>query len=107
MKKLLTGLALSAALAAPAYAEMIATPAADAATQRERVLSLVERPEVARELQKMGIAPDQAKARVAAMSEAEVAMVAGRLDALPAGGALSNQDFLFIIIVILVVLILL
>lgn len=106
MKKLLTGLALSAALAAPAHAEMIATPAPEGASQRAKVLSLVERPEVARELQKMGIAPDQARARVAAMSEAEVAMVAGRLDALPAGGALSNQDFLFIIIVILLVLIL-
>jgi hypothetical protein len=55
----------------------------------------------------MGITADQAKARVAAMTEAEVHSLAGKLDALPAGGALSNQDFLFIIIVILLVVILL
>jgi hypothetical protein len=76
-------------------------------SERERVMALVERPEVAQALEKMGIPADQAKARVGAMSEAEVASLAGKLDALPAGGALSNQDFLFIIIVVLLVLILL
>jgi hypothetical protein len=75
--------------------------------ERERVMTLVERPEVAQALEKMGIAADQAKARVGAMSEAEVASLAGKLDALPAGGALSNQDLVLILIVILLVVILL
>jgi len=106
MRKLLTGLALSALLAVPqAYAGMI-SPAAPA-SERERLMTLVERPEVAQQLEKMGIPAEQAKARVQAMSEAEVASLAGRLDALPAGGALNNQDFLFIIIVILLVVVLL
>jgi hypothetical protein len=43
---------------------------------------------------------------VNAMSEAEVASLAGKLDQLPAGGALSNQDLLLIIIVILLVIVL-
>jgi hypothetical protein len=104
MKKLLSGLLFAAALAAPhAYAGMIATEG----SERERVMTMVERPEVAQALEKMGITADQAKARVAAMTEAEVHSLAGKLDALPAGGALSNQDFLFIIIVILLVVILL
>jgi hypothetical protein len=104
MKKLLTGLLFAVTLAAPqAYAGMIAAEG----SERERVMTLVERPEVAQALQKMGIPADQAKARVAAMSEAEVASLAGKLDALPAGGALGNQDFLFIIIVILLVVLLL
>lgn len=107
MKKLLTGLALSLVLAAPAFAGMIQTPAQPEQTQRERVLQLVERPEVAKELEKYGISADQAKDRVAAMSEEEVAMVAGKLDSLPAGGDLSNQDFLFIIIIVLVLILLL
>ena len=107
MRKLLNGLLLSLAVAAPqAYAGMI-SPAASPASERERVLQLVERPEVARQLEQMGIPADQAKARVQAMSEAEVASLAGRLDSLPAGGALNNQDFLFIIIVILLVALLL
>ena len=107
MKKLLTGFVLSLAFAFPAFAGMIQTPAAPEQTQRDRVLQLVERPEVAKELEKYGISADQAKERVAAMSEEEVAMVAGKLDSLPAGGALSNQDFLFIIIILLVVVLLL
>jgi hypothetical protein len=102
MRKLLTGLLLSLAVALPAQAGMIATPGTD----RERVNALLDRPEVAQSLATMGIPADQAKARVSAMSEAEVASLAGKLDSLPAGGALNNQDFLFIIIVILLVVIL-
>jgi hypothetical protein len=103
MKKLLSGLLFAVALAAPqAYAGMM--PAEG--SERERVMTLVERPDIAQALEKMGIPADQAKARVGAMSEAEVASLAGKLDALPAGGALSNQDFLFIIIVVLLVVIL-
>lgn len=109
MKKLLTfaGLVLAVVLASPAFAGMIQTPVAPEQSQRDRVLQLVERPEVARELEKYGIPADQAKDRVAAMSEEEVAMVAGKLDSLPAGGDISNQDFLFILIIVLVLVLLL
>ena len=103
MKKLLTGLVLSVVLASPAFADMIQTPAQPEQSQRAHVLQLVERPEVAKELEKYGISADQAKERVAAMSEEEVAMVAGKLDSLPAGGDLSNQDFLIIVLIILLV----
>jgi hypothetical protein len=105
MRKSLTGLALALLVAAPlARADMI-SPAP--ATERERVMSLVERPEVAQQLQAMGIPAEQARARVQSMSEAEVASLAGKLDALPAGGALNNQDFLFIIIVVILVVLVL
>jgi hypothetical protein len=104
MKRLLSGLLFAVALAAPqAYAGMMPIEG----SERERVMTLVERPDIAQALEKMGLPADQAKARVGAMSEAEVASLAGKLDALPAGGALSNQDFLFIIIVVLLVVILL
>ncbi len=106
MRRLLTGLALAAAVAAPqAYAGMISPTTPD--SDRARVMSLVERPEVAQQLEKMGIPADQAKARVAAMSPQEISSLAGKLDALPVGGSLNNQDFLFIIIVILLVALLL
>lgn len=101
MKRLLTGLALAAVLMVPqAQAGMISPQQAN---ERDRVMTLVQRPEIARELAKMGIAPDEAKARVGAMSEGEVASLAGRLDSLPVGGELGNQDFLFIIVVLLLV----
>ncbi len=103
MRKLLTGLALSAALSAPqAYAGMISPVTPD--SERARVRALVERPEIAQQLEKMGISADQAKARVAAMSEDEVSSLAGKLDALPVGGALNNQDLLLIVIIVLLVL---
>jgi len=109
MKRRLTGLLLALTLAlpqSPSYAGLIPTEAG-APNARERVLALVERPEVAQQLEKMGIPPREAEARVAAMSEAEVASLAGTLDALPAGGALSNQDFLLIVILALLVAVLL
>lgn len=94
------GLALT--LAVPqAHAGMISPED----SERERVKSMLERPEVAQELQKMGIAPQEARARVDAMNDAEVRSLAGRLDALPAGGQLSNQTLLLIIIIILLIII--
>jgi hypothetical protein len=104
MKRTLTGLFLAMLLAVPqANAGMIPTQG----TERDRVMQLIERPEVAQQLEKMGIPAGQAKERVAAMTEAEVASLAGRLDSAIAGGALTNTDFLFIIVVILLVVVLL
>lgn len=99
---LLFGLAI--ALAVPqAHAGMIQVED----LERERVKSMLERPEVAKELERMGIPADEARARVDAMSGAEVRQLAGRLDALPAGGQTSTQNLLLIIIVILLILIIL
>ena len=97
-------LGLAAALAMPrAYAEMI--PTEPAQQERARVKALLERPDVAREMQKMGIAPEKAAERVDAMSDEEVRQLAGRLDALPAGGAISNEQLLLVIIIVLLVVI--
>ena len=94
-----------AAAVPQAFAGMIAT--GEAPEERERLRAMLERPAVAAELQKMGIPPRDAAARVDAMSEAEVRQLAGRLDAAPAGGALTNQDLLLIIIIVLLIIILL
>lgn len=100
MRRTLAVLFVGLVMALPqAHAGMIPTEG----SERERVLTLIERPEVAAELEKMGIAPDEAKARVSAMTEAEVASLAGRLDTAVAGGAISNTDFLLILILILLV----
>ncbi|HZQ73374.1 MAG TPA: PA2779 family protein [Burkholderiales bacterium] len=94
-----------------AQAGTIATDDAISAQQavqdRARVKALVARPEVARALAKLGIAPEKAGARVNAMTDQEVVALAGKLDALPAGGALSNTDFLLVIVVLLLVVIIL
>jgi len=103
MKRVLSVLFLTLAVALPASAGMIPTDAQD---DRERVTALLERPEVRAEMQKMGIAPHEAAERVGAMSDAEVRQLAGRLDAAIAGGQLSNQNLLLLIILILLIVIL-
>ncbi|MGE5506039.1 MAG: PA2779 family protein [Actinomycetota bacterium] len=75
---------------APAHAAMISTDAviaeAQAATGRERLDALLAREDVRGELARLGVSPDEARARVAALSDDEVRDAVGRLDSLPAGG---------------------
>jgi hypothetical protein len=96
-----------------AYAELVGTDdaaasfeAAKANPDREKVRAFMERPEVVEKLKSMGVSPDEAKARVGALSDTEIHMIAGKLDMLPAGGALSNNELLLIIIIILAVVLL-
>lgn len=104
----LTILGLAAAILTPrAYAGMIPTEQTQTADDRSAVKAILERPEVVKEMQKMGIAPEKAAARVDAMSDEEVRQLAGRLNALPAGGALSTEEWLLVIVVILLVIIIL
>lgn len=112
MRKLLVNfwiaaaLGFVAALALPqARAGVIATETAHAHDERARVKALIERPELGKALSKMGISPQEAAARVDAMSDAEVLQLAGRLDAAIAGGALTNEQLLLIIIILLLIII--
>lgn len=101
---LLSVLGLAAAMLMPrAYAGMI--PTEQAQSDRATVKEMLARPEVVREMGKMGIPPEKAAARVDAMTDEEVRQLAGRLNGLPAGGAMATQDWLLVIIVILLVII--
>ncbi|MGQ0547280.1 MAG: PA2779 family protein [Betaproteobacteria bacterium] len=102
--RILTVLLLGLALAFPAAAGMIATPAED---ESSRVKAMLERPEVQAELEKMGIAAAEAAARADAMSDAEVVSLAGRLDAVPAGGAVSDRELILILLIVILVMLLL
>jgi hypothetical protein len=102
---LLSFLGLAAAMLMPrAYAEMIPTEQGQS-DDRSRVKNMLARPEVAREMEKMGVPPEKAGERVDAMTDEEVRQLAGRLSQLPAGAALTTQDWLLIIIVLLLVII--
>jgi len=104
MRKLLRTIAMAVVLVAPqAHAGMIGVQD----PERERVKSMLERPELAAQLEKMGVSAADAKARVDAMTPEEVSQLAGRLDQLAAGGAISNQDLLLIIILLLLLIIIL
>ena len=106
----LFGFALSCGTA---NAELVGTDEAAASVEpanqnadRDKLRAFMERPEVIEKLKAVGVSPDQAKARVAALSDQEVHMIAGRLDMLPAGGKLSNNDLLLITVIILAVVLL-
>ncbi len=60
--------------------------AAEARTARVTVAGFVARSEVAGKLQALGLSPQAASERVAALSDAEVLSLAGRIEALPSGG---------------------
>ena len=99
---------VAAALLVPhAHAGMIGTDTAQAQDERARVKAMLERPELAKGLEKMGIVPQDAAARVDAMSDNEVLQLAGRLDAALAGGAVSNETLLIIIVLVLLLIIIL
>jgi hypothetical protein len=72
------------------YAEMIGTDQVAAASQapnaHDKLREFIDRSEVRKQLQSLGVGAAAAQARVNAMTDAEAASVAGRIDKLPAGG---------------------
>ena len=87
-------------------ASMISTAqvvtAAAAAQNRAKVSATFERADVQAELQKMGISTDDARARVAAMTDEETASIAKQVDSLPAGGDGIVGTLVFIFVLLLI-----
>jgi hypothetical protein len=89
-----------------ARAELVPTaavlnPAGDQSDARERVLAFLDREDVRGQLEALGVSSEEAKARVASLTDDEVERINGKLDQLPAGG-----DFLALAASILVVTVL-
>lgn len=74
-----------------------------AAADRAKVRSFLERANVKEKLQALGVDGLTAKDRVAALSQEEVHALAQRIDAMPAGGNLSNTDLILILLVVILV----
>jgi hypothetical protein len=79
-------LVICIALPLPSQAAMLATDNALAAAQREQVNRLLERADVQARLADFGVKASDVKARVAALTDDEVAQLAQKIDSLPAGG---------------------
>jgi len=67
-----------------------AISATSAQSDRTTVLNLLGRSDVANQLQSLGLDPQTARDRVAAMTDEEVHALAGKIDTLPAGAHISN-----------------
>lgn len=105
--------ALALALQAPlAHAGMIgadqamAEPAqAQADPDRAKVQQFLDRANVKERLQALGVDALNARDRVNAMTDAEVHALAQRIDAMPAGGALSQNDWILILLVAILLIV--
>lgn len=84
-----TAIMLTAAPIVPASAAIVPTgrtASHEAMTsQRARVAAFMARKDVRDALRHYGVNPDEASARVAAMSDSEIQQIATRIDKLPAG----------------------
>lgn len=90
-----------------ARADIVGTQDLAAQTQTEqdraKVQSFVERATVKEKLEAMGVEGLLAKDRVDALSEQEVHALAERIDAMPAGGTLSQMDMVVILLIAILV----
>jgi hypothetical protein len=90
-------------LSGAAAAEIVSTEEA-AQSDRERVQEFMKRDGVEDRLKQLGVAPEEARRRVDAMTPEEIRVVAGKMDTLAAGGALSSTDWIIILLLFIVVL---
>ena len=88
-------------------AEIVDTDAMSAQNQAEqdraKVQSFIDRANVTERLRAMGVSGVLAKDRVASLSEQEVHALAQRIDSMPAGGALSTQDIIIILLIAILI----
>jgi hypothetical protein len=89
----------------PAHAELVSTYSvtseARAESARQKLERYLQREDVRAALEKSGVDPDAAMSRTGALSDEEVAAVAGRIDSLPAGGEfIGALVFVFVLLLI-------
>lgn len=87
-------------------------PPAEATTplveqDRAKVREFVERANVKEKLKALGVSGLWAQSRVDSLTEEEVHALAERIDAMPAGGALSQMDMVIVLLIAILVAILL
>ena len=91
----------------PAYAVLVGTDTviSDSGAAMERISAFLERADVVAELEALGVSPDETRARIAALSDAELNRIAGKIDSLPAGEGILGAVLGAALIVFIVLLI--
>jgi hypothetical protein len=92
------GLPMTAQAGMVATDEIISSPVA--ASNRDKVNTYLARDDVRQALQSQGVSPVAATERVSAMSDTEVAQLAGRVDQAPAGGEVLGLIFTVFIVLL-------
>jgi hypothetical protein len=84
--------------------ETLATPS-QADQDRAKVQAFMDRATVKERLVAMGVNGLAARDRVESLTEAEVHTLAQRIDAMPAGGAISDRDLIIILLVVILLIV--
>jgi uncharacterized small protein (DUF1192 family) len=100
---------LSFPVAQTAQAEMVSTETflahSTQTTPRDRLMVLLEKKEVLQKLEEYGVSPNEARERLASLSDAEVAKLNAQIDQLPAGadaaGAILGTAFAVFLILLI------
>lgn len=101
MARLLIVCTVALGMPLPASADIVTTDQIYASTERDRVRSFLDRADVQAQMQHLGVDPDQARARVDALTDEEAAQLAGHIDQLPAGGSVIGVLFAVFIILLI------
>lgn len=95
---------MGAAQAALVSSDQVLTES-EVEADRTRIAALIMREDAQRQLRAEGIDPDEALARVATLSDAEVAQIAARVDTIPAGQGVVETVVGALLVVFIVLLI--
>jgi len=98
--RLLIACVFTLGLPLPAAAGIVTTDQIQASAERERVQGFLAREDVRAQMASFGVTADDARARVAALSDQEVGELAGRIDELPAGAGILGVVFAVFIILL-------
>jgi hypothetical protein len=95
--------------ARPALAVMVNTDtvvsAERAAAARGRVHAFLAREDVRTQMEVLGVSPEEASARVASLSDQEIARIDARLNELPAGGSVAGVAITLLVVLVLILVI--
>ena len=94
-------LVICIAMPLPTQAAMVATDKALGIHEREHVSQYLSRADVQARLSQFGVTASDVQARIAAMSDDEVAQLSGKIDALPAGGDILGAIVLIFLVLLL------
>ncbi|MBV9190970.1 MAG: PA2779 family protein [Betaproteobacteria bacterium] len=94
-------LVICIAMPLPTQAAMVATDKALGSAERQHVNQLLARADVQARLSLYGVNASDVQARIAAMSDDEVAQLAAKMDAMPAGGDILGAIVLIFLVLLL------
>ncbi|HQU89258.1 MAG: PA2779 family protein [Zoogloeaceae bacterium] len=94
------GVMIQTAQAALVSTEQVARVAATDASAHQRLNDMLARADVQAELERLGLSPDLAKERIAALTDSEAAALAQQIDSAPAGGIIGAILLVFFVLLV-------